>query len=353
MSIELPKTSRAIDSGIAQGWHTGAQLCVMRDGQTIERAWGDVSADAIMLWQSAGKPVTAVALAMLMERGRLRWDDRVSAHIPEFDQHGKGAFTIRHLLTHTAGMRLFDAPYPKASWDQIIARLCAMRPEPNWPPGEKAGYHAMSSWFILGEIVGRVDGRRIDRFVREEIFEPLGMIDTWMSMPPEVQARYAGRLARMWKTDVSPPRDAGLDTPERLAAPSPGSSCRGPARDLARFYRMLLAGGETLLRPETVRELTSRQRVDLYDLSFKSAIDWGLGFIVNSEHHAPGKIPYGFGPRASRDTFGHGGNQNSVGFADPEHGLACGLIFNGLPGEPAHQRRLRETLEAVYLDLGL
>jgi CubicO group peptidase (beta-lactamase class C family) len=101
-----------------------------------------------------------------------------------------------------------------------------------------------------------------------------------------------------------------------------------------------------------VQLFTSAQRVGLYDQTFKHVIDWGFGFITNTQPDDPAR-PYGFGPHASPKTFGHGGSQSSVGFADPAHDLTVAIIFNGVPGEPRHQTRIRETLAAVYEDLCL
>jgi CubicO group peptidase (beta-lactamase class C family) len=82
-------------------------------------------------------------------------------------------------------------------------------------------------------------------------------------------------------------------------------------------------------------------------------VDWGLGFIINSNQYGVETVPYGYGRRASPRTFGHGGRQCCTGFADPEHGLAAALIFGGAPGEEAHQARMREALSALYEGLGL
>ena len=82
-------------------------------------------------------------------------------------------------------------------------------------------------------------------------------------------------------------------------------------------------------------------------------MDWGLGFMVNSAIWGLDTVPYGYGPHASPRTFGHGGSQSSASFADPEHGLAVAVICNGMPGEAAHQTRIREILKAVYEDVGL
>jgi CubicO group peptidase (beta-lactamase class C family) len=78
-----------------------------------------------------------------------------------------------------------------APWDQIIADLTPPAVEPDWPVGEKAGYSPFASWFVLAEVVRRLDGRAYERYVRDEIFVPLGMADSWIAMPPSSTARTA------------------------------------------------------------------------------------------------------------------------------------------------------------------
>ena len=111
--------------------------------------------------------------------------------------------------------------------------------------------------------------------------------------------------------------------------------------------------GVQILRPESVDLLTSRQRVGMFDQTFRHKIDWGLGFIVNSAKYGEQTVPYGFGRHASPRAFGHGGMQSSVGFGDPEFGLAGAVIFNGAPGEARHTKRIRLLMTALYEDLGL
>src|SRR5690606_15741702 len=102
-----------------------------------------------------------------------------------------------------------------------------------------------------------------------------------------------------------------------------------------------------MLRPQTVEALTARHRVGMFDHTFKRILDWGLGFIVNNQHLG-GSIPYGYGPHASMRTFGHGGRQSSIAFADPEKKLVVALAFNGMPGEKEHDQRIGPILSAVY-----
>src|SRR6185436_14895594 len=156
----------------------------------------------------------------------------------------------------------------------------------------------------------------------------LGMNDTWLAMPGETYSNYGTRIGLLYDTTEKPSRPLlNYDTELAASRPRPSASCRGPVRDLARFYEMLRLGGTLngarILKSETVAAMTLRQRVGMFDLTFRQTIDWGLGLILNSAHYGPG-IPYQFGP-ASREAFGHGGSQSSTGFCDPRHHLVVAL----------------------------
>ena len=129
-----------------------------------------------------------------------------------FAHGGKQDITIRHVLTHTGGIRAASIQWPRMNWAEIIDSICRARQEPAWIPGEKAGYHRATSWFILGELIRLVDGRPLSQYVREEIFEPLGMSHSWIGMPPERYRSYRDRLGKMQNTSselISPyPTDA-------------------------------------------------------------------------------------------------------------------------------------------------
>jgi CubicO group peptidase (beta-lactamase class C family) len=335
-------------------------MCVSVNSRTVtdiaigeSRPGVPLTNDSLVFWMSAGKPITAVAIAQIWERGKLSLDDPVARHIPEFAQHGKNRITIRHCLTHMAGFRGPMNNFTGGSWDEIIARICAMRPEPSWPPGEKAGYHVATSWFILGEIVQRAGGQNYSEYLRNEIFEPLGMPDAWIGMPSEQYQSYGNRLAMIpatenGKTNYEIPANASDST----LIPRPGANLRCPANQFIQFYEMLLNSRANILSPQTVEAITAPQRVYMHDHTFNANIDWSLGFLINSVPYSP-TTPYLYGPHASRRTFGHSGNQCSVAFADPVHGLAVCLAFNGMPGESAHQNRVRELLTSLYREMGL
>jgi CubicO group peptidase (beta-lactamase class C family) len=364
-SNRLLRTEETIRQGIAGGLHLGAQLFVAHRGTTVaDVAIGESSPgvalrrDDLMLWLSSTKPVTAMALAILWERRLLDLDDPVVRFLPEFGQHGKDRITLRHLLTHTAGIRMLDVGFPRLSWDEIVARIAAMRPEPRWQPGHKAGYHTASSWFILGEVIARIGGQPFLEFVRGEVLEPLGMHDTWIGMPTDRYTAYsaAGRIVPLWKTEGE--AVAGEASGEAWTVNSqPGGNGRGPVRELGQFYLALLARGKAAGRsvwtPQTVEAMTSRHRVGMLDHTFQHRLDWGLGFIINSNEYGADTVPYGYGHRSSPRTFGHSGYRSSVGFADPEQDLVVALAFNGTPSNEAHEGRLRRVLDSLYDDLGI
>jgi CubicO group peptidase (beta-lactamase class C family) len=358
----------AIESGRREGLHLGAQLYVSVAGEPVaDLALGEarpgvpLSRDDLVVWLSASKPVAAVAVAQLWERGALRLDDPVRLHIPEFAAGGKQDVTIRHLLTHTGGFRMLEVGWPEDSWDDILARICARKLEPRWVPGEKAGYHLTSSWFVLGELVRRLDGRPFSSYVRREVFEPLGMDDCWIGMPEERFRDYGERIVESFDTAGGRCEPHGWAAGPRVVRPSPGGNGRGPMRQLARLYEGLLAGGtligrrgsRRILGPQTVEAITARHRAGLFDHTFQHVLDWGLGVIVDSNQYGADTVPYGYGRLCSRRTFGHSGYRSTAAFADPVHRLAVALAFNGTPEADAHERRIRAVLEAVYRDLGL
>jgi len=366
--VRLKKLCRALGppfvAGMTWACTPEPQLYAAQGNQIIADAgWGEtvdgvpVTADSVMLWLSSTKPIGAAAILQLRERGLVDLDDPVARHIPEFVQQGKCCVTIRHLLTHTGGFRYVDIGWPEATWEEIIARIGWARLERDWVPGERAGYHPFTSWYILGEIIRRVDSRPYQQYVREAIFEPLAMNDSWIGMPPEVFRAYGNRRGTLWHMDKSPPELHRYSSERGATECVPGGNGHGPMRELARFYHMLSRGGTfegaRILSSESVQLMTSRQRTEMFDETFRHKMDWGLGLIIDSKHYGVAGVPYGYGRYASPNTFGHGGAQSSVGFCDPDHGLVVAIVFNGLPGEAKHNARIRAVLTALYEDLRL
>jgi CubicO group peptidase (beta-lactamase class C family) len=361
VSVEIGKTICVIQDGLDRGLHSGAQIYLSLNGETLvnqgvgeARPGTPLTPETIMLWMSSCKPLTTIAIAQLLERNVLKLDDLVTNIIPDFGERRKDVVTIRQLLNHTGGFRSADLKLRWQSWDEAIELICQAALEPRWLPGERAGYHSASSWYILGEIVRRLDGRTVDTYIKEEIFKPLGIEDAWLGLPESVQEKYADRLGHMHYTSAKKHEDADVfNSPQGQALVRPGGNGRGPASALGLIYENLLGFNKIpILQPETIRTFTTRSRVDMFDETFKHVMDWGLGFMPDNKKYGPA-VPYGYGKHCSNETFGHSGSQSSTAFADPEYGLAAVVMFNGMPGELRHQRRIKKTCEAIYQDLEL
>lgn len=183
-----------------------------------------------------------MAVAQQWERGKFDLDDAVARYIPEFGNRGKEAITIRHVLTHRGGFRMADGgnrSLTRAMADNL-KEIYQAELEPGWIPGKKAGYHPTSGWFILGELVQRASGKPFSRYVREEIFLPLGMQDCWVGMPTERFRAYGTRIGWMHSTprggEVRPtpiPNSEAFNTDC-----SPGAGGRGPMRESSTACRV-------------------------------------------------------------------------------------------------------------------
>ncbi len=362
---QFPRTIEIVREGIANKLHLGMQVYVSQAGNVIgdfaigmNREDEVLTPETLCSWLSSGKPITAAAVFQFIENGKLSVNDRVSSIIPEFAARGKEEVTVAHLLTHTGGLRPVSSGWPHKSWDEIVAKTSNTPLRKDWTPGENAAYDPALSWFILGEILQRLEGKPIDQIVRQNILEPLDMVDCWMVVPKHLYLAYGDRIGVLHTIVDQEFRPTQGHEEVACRSASPGGSMRGPISQLGNFYEMMLQGGVSrsgrqILSPESISQMTSRQRVGMFDLTFQHKLDFGYGVIVNSNRYGAETVPYGFGRYASDDSFGHGGAQSSIGFADPEHQLVVAAVANGCPGEKLHNERFRELNSAIYEDLGL
>lgn len=358
-AVDLSRIVELLERQRADDWHEGAQCYASLGGEVLlDTAMGEsapgraLAPDDVMLWYSAGKPFTTVAVLQLWEQGRLGLDDRIGDYIDDWGG-GKERCTLRHVLVHTggfpnAGAKIFDADLP---YDEEVRWIANWRAE--WEPGTAAGYHPSSSWKILGAVVEAVDGRPVDRYVHEEIVAPLDLRDVFMGISEQEQGRLGTRLAPVyWKGHsmpivdgegfrMAPYRvDETHNQPWHVAKVEPGGGMRGPARELGRFYESLLGFGPAVLDSRTIELMGAVHRYGIKDRLFRMNIPWGLG------------VQRAFSGGASRRAFGHGGMASSRGLADPETGLVLALVTNGLPSFLPAEERLFQVTDAVYSALG-
>lgn len=334
-----------------RGLHTGAQLAVYRDGelQLDERLGAAGGTDTRVLWFSATKPLTAVCVLMLAERGRIDLDRPIADVWPAFGQHGKASCTPRHVLTHRGGFPVFPRDFDWGDigdWQRAVEAVAGVEAE--WEPGAEVGYHPVTYGFALGELIRRIDGRAPRAFMREELFEPLGLDaslgvdspDLANVVPVEAMSEvtFEDPEGRERRTSEMVAR---FNRPSTLRAQIPAANAVGTAEALARFYAMLERGGSlgdaSILRPESVAEATRVQAESVADRTSGLPSSYGLGFMVGGIWE----------PYSTPGAFGHGGQQCAIGYADPSRGLAVAYVTNGLQDPATYMRRIEDVVAAA------
>lgn len=330
-----------------------AALCVgRREGIVAPRVFGrqrpdgdtPLQPDALFLVASIAKPITVTAVMILVERGELALDDRVTEYVPTFGQNGKADVRIRHLLTHTSGLpdmlpnnaALRAAHAPLSAFIEAICRAPLL-----FPPGTQVRYQSMGM-AMLAEIVHQVTGLALAEFLRREVFEPLGMNDTSLGWRPATRERIA--LIRL--APVQAGTNWNWNTPYWLGFGAPwGGLITSPA-DFARFCRMMLDGGRLgdvrLLSPATIRSMTSNQLDPMPKIpeEERRCRPWGLGWRLNWPGHSAQ-----FGDLLGPRTYGHWGATGTLCWLDPDADAFAVLFTTQPQGE--HGRFLVRVSNAV------
>ncbi len=179
----------------------GASLAVYHRGRPVVDMWGGVRTaggdpwerDTLAMCWSTTKGVTATCAHVLADRGDLDYDERVATYWPEFAQNGKADITVRQVLSHSAGLHrvgtIIDHSSKILDWEHMADALAQARPA--YQPGTAVGYHALTFGWLVGELVRRISGMPIEKFVQKEIAEPLGLGGLYIGCPPEQRHRAA------------------------------------------------------------------------------------------------------------------------------------------------------------------
>jgi CubicO group peptidase (beta-lactamase class C family) len=285
--------------------------------------------DTIFWIASMTKPITATAVMMLQEEGKLSVEDPVGKYVPELKdlktKDGRPAnLTLRHLLTHTSGMG--EATGEQAKKAEKLADLIpvyASQPV-KFEPGTKWEY-CQSGINTLGRIVEVVSGKPFDAFLQERLFTPLGMKDTTFYLMPEQLPRLAKSYKKEGdKLEESPIAFLNGRAPEsRDRYPAANGGLFSTAADYARFCQMILnegtLQGRRYLKPETVKQMTTLQTPESIKTGFTEGNGWGFGWCVVRK-------PQGVSEKLSPGSFGHGGAYGTQAWIDPKKGRAYILM---------------------------
>ncbi|OEC37497.1 EstA family serine hydrolase [Pseudomonas sp. 1D4] len=332
----------------------GAALCVQVGGETVLDLWaGTADKDGQQAWHSdtllnlfsCTKTYAAVTALQLVGEGKLDLDAPVARLWPEFAAAGKERITLRHLLSHRAGLPAIREPLPAEAlydWDAMTAALAAEQPW--WVPGEGHGYAPITYGWLVGELIRRADGRGPGESIVARVARPLGLdfhvgLDDAEFHRVAHIARGKGNLGdaaaqRLLKCMMSEPTAlstraftnppsimTSTNKPEWRRMQQPAANGHGNARSLAGFYAGLLDG--SLLESALLAELTREHSLG-DDRTLLTQTRFGLGCML--EQPDVPNATYGMG----RLAFGHPGAGGSIGFADPERDVAFGFVTNTL-----------------------
>lgn len=346
----------------------GASAAVTYNGEPVVDLWaGHADAARTKPWTrdtlanvwSTTKGMGALVCGMLVERGLMSYEDKVSTHWPEFAAKGKGEITVGQMLSHQAG--LCGPAVPTTSEEMCNHELMAERlaaQAPMWTPGSRSGYHALTVGILAGEVVRRASGKTIGTFFREEVAEPFG-VDFHIGLPQSEDGRVAEMIPAKKPGSIDP---STLNASQMVALGNPAPDARvpnerfwrgaelssangqGTAAAIARVYGALAGDGtiegKRLVKPETIREMTKLQ-IEGHDEVLNMPSRWGAGYILN--------VGGLYGP--NDEAFGHSGWGGSFGMADPKAGLAIAYVMNQMGGELAGDARANAIIAAAYASL--
>ncbi|OFW01482.1 MAG: hypothetical protein A3I61_14945 [Acidobacteria bacterium RIFCSPLOWO2_02_FULL_68_18] len=326
--------------------------------------------DAIFRIASMTKPITSAALMQLVEAGRLRLDDPASTYLPEFADLDvferfdartgayrlrpvKKTVTVRHLLTHTAGLGYnFTSPivrdFKPRDGEQFAAGPLLFE------PGERWLYGTSTDW--VGRLVEVISGQGLETYFREHIFAPLGMRETFYTVPEDTRARVVTVHRRTGTTTfvVEP-----TQPPLAVARPIGGGGLSSTAADYIRFLQMLLnggaLGGARVVSSDTVAlmgqnhigrlgvpalETALPERSSDFSFVADGRDKWGLGFLITATEQ-PGK--------RSPGSLSWGGINNTYFWVDQQRGVAGVILMQFLPFADPRALAVHDAFErAVY-----
>jgi CubicO group peptidase (beta-lactamase class C family) len=337
---------------------TGAAFAAWCDGRLVADLWGGHAdparsrpweASSLVQPYSVSKPFAAVCALRLVQAGRLDLDAPVQRYWPAF----RAPATVRHVLSHQAGVVALDQPAPTEAfydWDRLCTLLAAQ--EPYWEPGTAHGESALFYGHLVGELVRRVDGRGVGRFLHEEVCGPAGL-DFAFGLSSSQRARTvdltglddafragnaAGRPPLYQRATTNPPgaQDRSVvNSAAWRAAEIPAVNGHGTARAVADFYHALAT--DQLLSPGLLAEAVSPQCAGP-DRVFGDDKAWGLGFGISDDGYGMGGLGGNYGGACTTGGYTIGFVTGTVGSFDRvdalENTLRACLGLLPLPAAP-------------------
>ena len=359
------------------GMHPAIQLCIRQHGRVvlnraIGHGWGNapsdapdaekipVTTDTPFCVYSASKGITATVVYMLVDRGVFSLDDRVCEYLPSYTSHGKDRTTIRHVLTHSAGVPFPTGPKPdlKRADDHEYAQQMLAQLRPLYRPGRVHIYHALTWGPLMREIIYAASGKDIREILASEILDPLGFRWTNFGVGKEdvslvAPSHATGRLlppviAAIFRKAIGGTVHEIIpytNTAKFLTTVVPSSNTVSTADEMSRFAEIWRRGGELdgvrVIAAETMYGAVQESRRLRPDFAMGlMPARWGTGFNLGTRRFGP------FGRNAPA-AFGNLGLSNIAIWADPARGISAGLISSGKPGRDPEAGRHTALMDAL------
>ncbi|HTL36769.1 MAG TPA: serine hydrolase domain-containing protein [Kofleriaceae bacterium] len=358
------------------GLYPALSLCIRRRGEVIlDRSIGHVAGNAphdppdarkviasprtLFNMFSASKMVTAMLVHLCDERGLLHLDDPVARYLPEFGEHGKHRITIRHVLTHRAGIPHIPPQFADVGLLERPAEILALlsRQKPLWRAGQRLAYHALTGGFVLGAVVEKVTGKPLRQVMHDEILGPLDFDAFNFGVPqtrlhevainaftgPPILPPISQLLKRMLSVHFVEAVRVSND-PRFLTSVVPAGNIVTTANEASRFMQLLLNGGELdghrVFETRTIQRAVAEQTYFELDLTMGAPIRYSMGFILGARFASP------YGMNTSR-AFGHLGFTNVFVYADPTRDIAVGFMTSGKPALSIGVTRTLLTMQTI------
>ena len=366
---KLARLRHAIERDIDDGLSDGSVVLVARRGRIVmheaigysDRARNrKAKTDDVLPVMSLTKQLTAALVFRFIDRGQVTLTSRVAEVIPEFGQKGKEHVTIRDVLSHQAGLPM---QHPVEDYSQgneaYVAKICQLPHEP--APQGVVNYHAGAAHAVLGEVVRRIDGgkRSLTQLMAEELFQPLGMNDTALTLTgrDDLSKRTAPIAMRDDSKETIPQRDIESIAELCTTVEFPAGGAVSTAYDQFRFAEMFRLGGKLdgvrLLSPAIVGAATTIQTGDKLSGLYKASAEnnytepfpanIGLSFYVRGE----GIFLASMGTLSSPRTFGGSGFGGQLFWVDPERELTFVHLVVGYPQLYRSRKRSQRLSDLV------
>jgi len=367
---------QSVENFYRSAMHPMVGICLRRHGEIVlNRTIGYVSGiggrsdddghepivadiDTPVCLFSASKAVTAVLAHKAAEEGFFNLLNPVSHYLPEFAANGKGNITIHQLLGHRAGVPRLDPDVPMETLfdhDAVLKLVCAAKPIDR--DGRVTAYHAITSGFVLAELIRVTTGKSLQQYLDQTIRKPMGMQNFRYGLLPE-QLQLAPRhyvtglplgplIGGVLKQVLGVDADVAI---EFKTAVIPSANLYSTAEETSRFFQMLLDNGEyvdpvsqkrhQILQPLTVLGATRETSKMQIDKALFLPMRYSAGMMLGSD-------PVGIYGLNTNHAYGHIGFSNVFCWADPQRDISIALLTSGKPVVGSHMMTLLKMMHSI------